>query len=221
MPVYTVKDLYDLSFTIAAPLFGGFVYPWQLLSQIKGYILRIGPGLDKSVYTQIGEDIWAAKSAGIAKSALVMGPCIIDEDAEIRHGAFIRGSAIVGRSCVVGNSTELKNVILFDHVQVPHFNYIGDSVLGHKAHFGAGVITTNIKSDRSMVFIHAGDEKMETGLQKIGTMAGDGAEVGCNAALSPGCILGKGTIVYPLSHVRGQLPHHHIYKDAQNIKPKR
>ncbi len=221
MPIYTIADLYDLNHTIAAELFDGLTYPWEVLALIKDYIKKLGPTLPTDKFQQIGEDVWVAKSATVAKNAYIGGPCIIDENAEVRHCAFIRGSAIVGKNSVVGNSTELKNVILFDTVQVPHFNYIGDSVLGYKAHFGAGVITTNIKSDRTLITVRGGHDYIATGLKKIGTMAADGVEVGCNSALCPGCILGKDSIVYPVSHVRGQVSHNHIYKSSDAIVPKR
>lgn len=217
MPIYTIKDLYDLSKTIAAPLFSGCTYPWEILDKIEGYILQLGPTLPADKFDNPQPGIWIAKSASVAPSASVNGPCIIDENAEIRHGAFIRGSAIVGKKAVVGNSTEVKNALLFDNVQVPHFNYVGDSVLGFKAHLGAGVITTNVKSDQTLITIKADEQEIETGRKKIGLMAGDYAEVGCNTALAPGCILGRHTTVYPTSFVRGQLAENSIYKDAHNI----
>lgn len=217
MPVYRIEDLYDLTKTMAAPLFSGKVYPHQVLADISAYILLLGPTLPADRFEQVGADVWIAKTAKVAKSAFIGGPCIIDEDAEVRHCAFIRGSALVGKNAVVGNSTELKNVILFDKVQVPHFNYVGDSILGYAAHLGAGVITTNVKSDKGLVSLKAADEVIETGRKKVGTFAGDFAEVGCNSALCPGCILGRNTIVYPTSHVRGQLPENHIFKAPGSI----
>ena len=217
MPLYTISDLYDLSHTMAAPLFQGRSYPWEVLDHISAFILEVGPTLPQDKFDQIAPDVWVAKSAKVAPNAFIGGPCIIDEDAEVRHCAFIRGSAVVGKKAVVGNSTELKNVILFDKVQVPHFNYVGDSVLGYAAHLGAGVITTNIKSDKSLISIRSSDQVVDTGRRKAGTFAGDFAEVGCNSALAPGCILGRNTIVYPTSHVRGQLPQDHIFKGSGNV----
>jgi NDP-sugar pyrophosphorylase family protein len=217
MPVYRVGALYDLDKTIAAPLFDGLDYPWQALEGIAEFIRQLGPSLPAERFTQTGEDIWVAKSASVAASAHISGPCVIDEEAEVRHCAFIRGSAIVGKKAVVGNSTELKNAVLFDAVQAPHFNYVGDSILGYRAHLGAGVVTTNVKSDQSLVVVKAGDEEIPTGRKKVGLMAGDYAEVGCNSALAPGCVLGRHTTVYPVSFVRGQLPHHGIFKAPGDI----
>lgn len=221
MPVYQNKDLYNLDKTIAKPLFSGYAYPYELLVGISAFILQLGPTLPAGRFEQRAPDVWVAKSAKVAANAFLGGPCIVDEDAEVRHCAFVRGSAIIGKNAVVGNSTELKNVILFDGVQVPHFNYIGDSILGHKAHFGAGVITTNVKSDKSLVSIKAADETIATGRKKVGTFAGDCAEVGCNSALAPGCVLGRHSIVYPVSHVRGQLPEGHIFKAPGDVVPRR
>lgn len=220
MPVYTIGQLYDLSKTIAAPLFSGLSYPWEALGGISDFILQLGPSLPADRFDHPAEGVWIAKSATVAPNAHLGGPLIVDEEAEIRHCAFIRGSAIVGKKAVVGNSTELKNVVLFDNVQVPHFNYVGDSILGFKAHLGAGVITTNVKSDKSLVVVKAGDESIATGRKKVGTMAGDFVEVGCNSALCPGCVLGRNSTVYPVSHVRGQLPENHIFKGPAGIAPK-
>ncbi|MDL2214446.1 UDP-N-acetylglucosamine pyrophosphorylase [Clostridia bacterium OttesenSCG-928-O13] len=220
MPIYRISDLFDLTKTIAASLFEGHTYPWEVLPQISDYILQLGPILPADRFDKVGDDVWVAKSAKVAQNAFVGGPCIIDEEAEVRHCAFIRGSAIVGKGAVVGNSTELKNVVLFDKVQVPHFNYIGDTVMGHRAHFGAGVVTTNVKSDKGLVAVKCSDETIETGRKKVGTFAGDDAEVGCNSAMCPGCVLGRGVIVYPTSHVRGQVPHSHIFKAQDNIVPR-
>lgn len=217
MPIYTIHDLYDLSKTIAQPLLGAHTYPWQVLDGIEPFILQLGPTLPPDKFDHPAENVWIAKSAIVAPSAHIGGPCIIDEEAEVRHCAFIRGSAIVGKKAVVGNSTELKNVILFDKVQVPHFNYVGDSVLGYCAHLGAGVITTNVKSDKTLITVTGGEESIATGRKKIGLMAGDYAEVGCNTALAPGCILGRGTTVYPVSFVRGQLDSNAIYKSRECI----
>ncbi|MDL2219418.1 UDP-N-acetylglucosamine pyrophosphorylase [Ruminococcaceae bacterium OttesenSCG-928-O06] len=217
MPVYKISELYDLSKTLAAPLFDGLTYPWQALGGIADFILALGPTLPAARFAQAAPDVWIAKSATVAPSASITGPCIIDEEAEVRHCAFIRGSAIVGKNAVVGNSTEVKNAVLFDGVQVPHFNYVGDSILGHKAHLGAGVVTTNVKSDKSLVVVKAPDEQIETGRKKVGLLAGDFVEVGCNSALCPGCVLGRGASVYPVSHVRGQVPHGAIYKTHSDI----
>lgn len=220
MLIYQISDLYDTTKTISAALFEGLQYPWQALDHISNFILQLGPTLPNDLFEQRGEDVWVAKSATVAASAHIGGPCIIDENAEVRHCAFIRGSAIVGKGAVVGNSTELKNVVLFDGVQVPHFNYIGDSVLGYKAHFGAGVITTNVKSDKSLVSVKSGDTCIALNRKKAGTFAGDFAEVGCNTAMAPGTILGRNCIVYPVSFVRGQVPENHIFKSKDCVVPR-
>ena len=210
------SELLDLTRTIAAGLFDGSVYPWDVLDRIKAYIIILGEKLDPSLYDRRGEDIWIARDAKIAPTAFIGGPCIIDSGAEIRHCGYIRGSAIVGKSAVVGNSCELKNCVLFDGVQVPHFNYVGDSILGYKSHMGAGAVTSNVKSDKKNVVVH-GDRDYETGLRKFGAILGDGADVGCNSVLCPGTVLGTGTRVYPLSRVRGVVRAYHIYKDANAI----
>ncbi len=212
-----IADLYDLDKTIARDIFEGLIYPWEVLPKIKDYILELGATLDKDLYDRHGEDIWIAKSAKVFDSAYIGGPCIIDADAEIRHCAFIRGSAIVGKGCVVGNSVELKNVILFDKVQVPHYNYVGDSILGYRSHMGAGSITSNVKSDKTLVVIKSTDEQIETGLKKVGAMLGDNVEVGCNSVLNPGTVLGRGCSVYPTSSVRGFIPAGCIYKSRTEI----
>ena len=212
-----IENLYDLDKTIAADLFKGHDYPWELLPLIGDFIKELGAKLDPEVYEKRGEDIWVAKSAKVFDSAYLSGPLIIDENAEIRHCAFIRGKAIVGKNCVVGNSTELKNVILFDNVQVPHYNYVGDSILGFKSHMGAGSITSNVKSDKTLVIVKDGDEKIETGLKKFGAMLGDHVEVGCNSVLNPGTVIGRESSVYPTSCVRGVIPAGHIFKDKDNI----
>lgn len=217
----TVTYLLDLSQTIAADIFAGVRYPWEVLAGIKEFILELGPTLPADEYNRIGEDIWIAKSAKVASTASISGPAIICRDAEIRHCAFIRGSAIVGEGAVVGNSTELKNVILFNKVQVPHYNYVGDSILGYKAHMGAGAITSNVKSDKSLVVVRAGDKKIETGLKKFGAVLGDFAEVGCNTVLNPGTVVGRSANIYPLSMVRGYVPEASIYKKAGEIVKKR
>ena len=216
-----ISSLYDLSKTQATEVFEGCTYPWEVLPKIKEYILKLGESLDPAIYEQKGEQIWIAKSAKIYDNANIYGPVIIGEETEVRPGAFIRGNAIVGNNCVVGNSTELKNVILFDNVQVPHYNYVGDSILGYKAHMGAGSITSNVKSDKTLVVIKGKEENMETGLKKVGAMLGDGVEIGCNSVLNPGTVIGRGTSVYPLSSVRGVIPGNCIYKDAEHIVERR
>lgn len=210
-------DLYDFSKTISGELIASKEFPWEILSEIKSYIIKLGNELSLDKYEKIGEDIWIAKNAKVSKTAEINGPCIIDENAEIRHCAFIRGSAIIGKECVVGNSTELKNCILFDNVQVPHFNYVGDSILGYKSHMGAGAVTSNVKSDKSLVEVKAEDATIKTGLKKIGAMLGDNVEVGCNSVLCPGTIIGKNTNVYPLSMVRGVVGENRIYKNKNEI----
>ena len=216
----TISKLYSLDETIAKELFDGLTYPWEALPKIKDFIIELGNTLDPEIYEKKGENIWVAKSATVAPTASLNGPLIIDEEAEIRHCAFIRGSAIVGKHSVVGNSTELKNVILFNNVQVPHYNYVGDSILGYKAHMGAGSITSNVKSDKTLVVIKAEGQKCETGLKKFGAMLGDNVEVGCNSVLNPGTIIGAGTNIYPLSMVRGFVPANSIYKNVNEIVKK-
>lgn len=213
-------NLFDYSKTIAKPLLESVDYPWEALPKIKDFIIELGKTLDPEIYEQRGENIWVAKSATIFPSAYLGGPLIICEDAEVRHCAFIRGSAIVGKGAVVGNSTELKNSILFDGVQVPHYNYIGDSILGYKAHTGAGTITSNLKSDKSLVTVLCDDDKVETGVKKFGAMLGDHVEVGCNSVLNPGSVVGRNTNVYPLSFVRGYVPENSIYKRLGEIAEK-
>lgn len=215
-----VKNLYDLDRTIAKPLLESVEYPWEALSKIKDFIIELGKTLDPDVYEQIDENIWVAKSARVFESAHLGGPLIICEDAEVRHCAFIRGSAIVGKGAVVGNSTELKNSILFDGVQVPHYNYIGDSILGYKSHTGAGTITSNLKSDKSLVTVMCDGEKVETGVKKFGAMLGDNVEVGCNSVLNPGSVIGRNTNIYPLSFVRGYVSENSIYKRLGEIADK-
>ncbi len=217
MNVLKIKDLYTLEETIAADIFEGHTYPWEILPEIKNFILALGSSLDENLYEKRGEDVWIAKSAKVFPSAYIAGPCIIDENAEIRHCAFIRGNAIVGKNCVVGNSTELKNVILFNNVQVPHYNYVGDSILGYKSHMGAGSITSNVKSDKTLVTVKSDEESIETGLKKFGAMLGDFVEVGCNSVLNPGTVIGKHSSIYPTSCVRGVIPENHIYKDKTEI----
>lgn len=220
MEQYKISNLYNLEETIAGKLFEGAEYPWELLPKISSFILELGKSLPKDRYEQIQENVWAAKSAKIAPSACINGPAIIDEEAEIRHCAFIRGNAIVGKGAVVGNSTELKNVILFNKVQVPHYNYVGDSILGFKSHMGAGSITSNVKSDKTLVVVKDGEEEIETGLKKFGAMLGDNVEVGCNSVLNPGTVIGRNTNVYPTSMVRGCIPAGSIYKKRGEIAEK-
>ena len=213
-------NLFDYSKTIAKPLLESVDYPWEALPKIKDFIIELGKTLDPEIYEQRGENIWVAKSATVFPSAYLGGPLIICEDAEVRHCAFIRGSAIVGKGAVVGNSTELKNSILFDGVQVPHYNYIGDSILGYKAHTGAGTITSNLKSDKSLVTVLCEDDKIETGIKKFGAMLGDHVEMGCISVLNPGSVVGRNTNVYPLSFVRGYVPENSIYKRLGEIAEK-
>lgn len=217
MTEWRIEDLYDLKETIAVDIFDGLKFPWEVLPKIKDFIIKLGETLPEDRYERKGENIWIAKSAKVFPSAYIAGPCIIDEDAEVRHCAFIRGSAIVGKGCVVGNSTELKNVILFNKVQVPHYNYVGDSILGFKAHMGAGSITSNVKSDKTLVVVKSDGENIETGLKKFGAMLGDNVEVGCNSVLNPGTVVGRSTNIYPTSCVRGYIPANSIYKDRSNI----
>lgn len=216
-----ISELFDLDKTIAKDLFDGKEYPWEVLADIKNFIIELGKSLPKDKFEEVEENVWIAKSAKIFKSAYIAGPCIIDENAEVRHSAFIRGSAIVGKNTVVGNSTELKNAVLFDNVQVPHFNYVGDSILGYKAHMGAGSITSNVKSDKSLVVIKDSDESLETGIKKVGAMLGDNVEVGCNAVLCPGTVIGRESMIYPTSIVRGVVKEKSIYKDKNNIVDKK
>ena len=215
-----IKNLYNLDETIAKPLLENLTYPWEALPKISEYIIELGNKLDTEIYEIRGENIWIAKSANIYPTAYIKGPAIIGENAEIRHCAFIRGNAIVGDNAVVGNSTELKNVILFNNVQVPHYNYVGDSILGYKSHMGAGSITSNVKSDKKLVIVKNGDETMETGLKKFGAMIGDNVEVGCGSVLNPGSVVGKNTNIYPLSSVRGVVPTNSIYKNQNEIVDK-
>ncbi|MBP5309427.1 MAG: UDP-N-acetylglucosamine pyrophosphorylase [Lachnospiraceae bacterium] len=216
-----IQDMYSLEETIARDLLEKYDYPWEVLPHIKEFIVKLGNSLPKDIYEKRGDDIWIAKSAKVFDSAYIGGPCIIDEEAEIRHCAFIRGSAIVGKRAVVGNSTELKNVILFNKVQVPHYNYVGDSILGYMSHMGAGSITSNVKSDKTLVVIKNGEEMIETGIKKVGAMLADNVEVGCNSVLNPGTVICKDTNIYPTSCVRGVIPPHSIYKEKGVIDSKR
>ena len=220
MEQFTVKNLYTLEETIAAGLLSEVAYPWEALPKISEFIVALGKTLPADKYEEVKENVWIAKSATVAETANINGPAIIDGDAEIRHCAFIRGNAIVGKGAVVGNSTELKNVILFNKVQVPHYNYVGDSILGFKSHMGAGSITSNVKSDKTLVVVKNGGEKMETGLKKFGAMLGDNVEVGCNSVLNPGTVIGRNSNVYPTSMVRGCIPAGSIYKKQGEIAEK-
>lgn len=213
----TISSLYDLEKTIAQKIFEGVTYPWEVLPKVGEFILELGKELSLEEYEKVGENVWIAKSAKVAPTAFINGPAIIGKNAEIRHCAYIRGNAVIGEGAVVGNSTELKNVILFDKVQVPHYNYVGDSVLGYKAHMGAGSITSNVKSDKTLVTIDYNGEKIVTGLKKMGAMLGDYVEIGCNSVLNPGTVIGIGAHVYPLSMVRGHVPENSIYKKKGEV----
>lgn len=203
--------------TVASEYLSQYTYPWEALSGLKEYIITLGNTLDKENYYSPSENVWVAKSATVAPSAYIGAPCIIDDNAEIRHCAYIRGSAIIGKNCVVGNSCEIKNSVLFDNVQVPHFNYVGDSILGYRSHMGAGSITSNVKSDKTLVSVKYNDQVIETGMKKFGAMLGDCVEVGCNSVLNPGTVVGKNTNIYPLSRVRGYVPENSIYKSENKI----
>jgi len=217
-----VKELYtDLSKTLAAPLLQSCIYPWEALSQIGDFIKKLGEELPLDDYIQTTPDIWIARDAVVAPSSSITGPCIIGKGAEIRHCAFIRGKVLIGEGAVVGNSSELKNCVLFDKVQVPHYNYVGDSILGYKSHMGAGAITSNVKSDKTDVCVHCKGEKITTGLRKFGAMIGDNVEVGCGSVLNPGTVVGRNTNIYPLVSVRGYIPANSIVKSADKIENKR
>ncbi len=216
----TIKELYDLTETAAKPLLESVTYPWEVLPQIKDFIIELGNSLDPEEYEKRGENIWIHKSATVFDSAYIAGPCIIGKDTEVRQCAFIRGSALVGDNCVVGNSTELKNVIIFNNVQVPHYNYVGDSILGFHSHMGAGSITSNVKSDKTLVHVKGADFDIATGMKKFGAMLGDYVEVGCNSVLNPGTVIGSHSNIYPLSRVRGYVPSNSIYKDRNDIVTK-
>ncbi len=220
MEQFTIKNLYTMEETIAAALFEGATYPWEVLPKISSFIIELGKSLPEDKFTQVKENVWIARSAKVAPTSFINGPTIIDEEAEIRHCAFIRGNAIVGKGAVVGNSTELKNVVLFNKVQVPHYNYVGDSILGFKAHMGAGSITSNVKSDKTLVVVKNGEEQIETGLKKFGAMLGDNVEVGCNSVLNPGTVIGRNTNIYPTSMVRGCIPAGSIYKRQGEVVKK-
>ena len=210
--MYTINDLFSLEHTQAADYLRQYTYPWEALKGIKAEIIRLGEGLDKNQYTEVAPQVWVHVTATVAPTAYLGAPCIIGAKTEVRHGAFVRGSALVGEGCVVGNSVELKNVIIFDGVQVPHYNYVGDSILGYKSHMGAGSITSNVKSDKTLVVVRSGEEAIETGLKKMGAMLGDLVEVGCNSVLNPGTVIGRESNIYPLSSVRGVVPEKSIWK---------
>ena len=217
MEACKISNLYNLDETIAKDLFEGATYPWEVLPKISAFILQLGSTLSEEEYEKIGEDVWIARSATVAPTAYIHGPAIIGKNAEVRHCAFIRGNAIVGEGAVVGNSTELKNVVLFNKVQVPHYNYVGDSILGYKAHMGAGSITSNVKSDKKLVVVKDGRERIETGLKKFGAMLGDEVEVGCGSVLNPGTVVGRHSSIYPLSSVREVVPADSIYKKRSEV----
>lgn len=210
-------DLFDLTHTLAADLLERTEYPWEALGGIKQFIIEIGRTLPADEYEEVSEQVWIARDAKIYPNNYIAGPCIIGHETEVRPGAFVRGSALVGSHCVVGNSTELKNVILFDNVQVPHYNYVGDSILGYRSHMGAGSITSNVKSDKKLIVVRCGEERIETGLKKMGAMLGDGVEVGCNSVLNPGTVIGRNSNVYPTSCVRGTVPANCIWKNNGNV----
>lgn len=217
----TIADMYDLTHTQASDYLGQYVYPWEALAGIKTMIAELGAKLDPAEYTEVAPQVWVHKTATVAPTAYLGAPCIIGANTEVRHCAFVRGAALVGENCVVGNSVELKNVILFDNVQTPHYNYVGDSILGYKSHMGAGSITSNVKSDKTPVTIRNGEEVIATGLKKMGAMLSDYVEVGCNSVLNPGTVIGPHSNIYPLSCVRGVVPANSIYKKAGEIAEKR
>lgn len=221
MEQLTITELLDLNETMAAKLFEGKTYPWEVLPEIGNFILELGKTLNESEYDKIGEDVWIAKTAKVAPSASITGPAIIGANTEVRHCAFIRGKALVGENCVVGNSVELKNVVIFNHVQVPHYNYVGDSVLGYKSHMGAGSITSNVKSDKSLVTVKGSRKQIATGMKKFGAILGNHVEVGCNSVLNPGTVVGCDSQIYPVSCVRGVVPAGSIYKNKEEIIEKK
>lgn len=216
----TINQLFDLNHTLAKDYLSSFTYPWEALKGIKEFIISLGQKLSPDEYEQVAENVWVHKTAKVAPTAYLGAPCIIGEQTEVRHCAFIRGSALVGNNCVVGNSVELKNVILFDNVQTPHYNYVGDSILGYKSHMGAGSITSNVKSDKTLICVRGKDEKIETNLKKMGAMLGDFVEVGCNSVLNPGTVIGRNSNIYPLSCVRGVIPADSIFKTGGIIVKK-
>ena len=221
MAIPKIGDLLDLSHTLAAPLFEGKRYPWEILSELKEFIRKLGASLPREEYAEIAPEVWVHKTANVAPSALIAGPTVIGAKTEVRHCAFIRGSALVGEGCVVGNSTEIKNAVIFDGVQIPHYNYVGDSILGFRSHMGAGVVASNFRSDKGNVAVHDGETRIETGLRKLGAILGDGADVGCNSVLCPGSVVGRDSIIYPLSRVHGFVPERSILKGNGLIVPRK
>lgn len=215
----STRALFDLSHTLAAPLLRNYEEPWLALPRLKEFILSLGEMLDTEIYRQLSPGVWAAKNSVIAPTAVITAPAIIGEDTEVRHCAYLRGATLIGNNCVVGNSCELKNCILFDYVQVPHFNYVGDSILGHRSHMGAGAVTSNVKSDRTSVALGQGNDKIETGMKKLGALVGDYVEIGCNSVLNPGTVIGRRSRVYPLTSVRGTVPSDSIVKATDTIVP--
>jgi len=219
--LYSISDLYDLNHTLAKEYLSRFTFPWEALNGISSMITELGKTLDPAEYTEVSPQVWVHRTATVAPTAYLGAPCIIGPETEVRHCAFVRGSALVGAGCVVGNSVELKNVILFDQVQTPHYNYVGDSILGFRSHMGAGSVTSNVKSDKTPVTVRMGDEAVATGLKKMGAMLGDDVEVGCNSVLNPGTIVGRNSNIYPLSSVRGTVPAGHIWKNSGSVVEKR
>lgn len=213
------KDLFDLSHTLAADLLAQTEYPWQALPRLEAFLWALGPALPQDEYSQVSPGVWVHREAFLSPSAFLGAPCVIGKGVQARHGAFVRGSALIGSGAVVGNSTEIKNAVLFDGAQAPHFNYVGDSILGHQSHLGAGAVTSNVKGDKTPVTVRQGEAKADTGLKKLGAMVGDRGEVGCGCVLNPGCVIGKGARIYPLSSVRGTVPPGHIYKSKDEIVP--
>lgn len=221
MAIPKIDELLTLSHTLAAPLFEGKRYPWEILPELKEFIRKLGATLSPEEYDEVSPEVWVHKTAKVAPTALIQGPTVIGAGTEVRHCAFIRGSALVGEGCVVGNSTEIKNAVIFDNVQIPHYNYVGDSILGFRSHMGAGVVASNFRSDKGNVNVHDGNETIETGLRKLGTILGDGSDVGCNSVLCPGSVVGRDCIVYPLSRVRGYLPERSIFKGDGTVVPRK
>lgn len=221
MAIPKIDELLTLSHTLAAPLFEGKRYPWEILSELKEFIRKLGATLSPEEYDEVSPEVWIHKTAKVAPTALIQGPTVIGAGTEVRHCAFIRGSALVGEGCVVGNSTEIKNAVIFDSVQIPHYNYVGDSILGFRSHMGAGVVASNFRSDKGNVNVHDGNETIETGLRKLGTILGDGSDVGCNSVLCPGSVVGRDCIIYPLSRVRGYLPERSIFKGDGTVVPRK
>lgn len=221
MAIPKIDELLSLSHTLAAPLFEGKRYPWEILPELKEFIRKLGATLSPEEYDEVSPEVWVHKTATVAPSALIAGPTVIGAGTEVRHCAFIRGSALIGEGCVVGNSTEIKNAVIFDAVQIPHYNYVGDSILGFRSHMGAGVVASNFRSDKGNVNVRDGDDVIVTGLRKLGTVLGDGSDVGCNSVLCPGSVVGRDCIIYPLSRVRGYLPERLIFKGDGTVVPRK